>query len=498
MASEFSELNIKDYKYLVKGEDWSDAFDKAILDLHNIGCNELRVPVGIYRISRPIKAIRGMLLKGTGVWDDNNSSVIKLMNNANCSIFQSPFAQDGKSQTHYIAIENIKFDGNRLNQTEEHTGVDFRGLFVGSWIRNVMISNVRGCALATGNGQDLLLENIWVSMTDTKDYAVSIGDGSKDGLLVIDNIYVENTTNGTNPSTFTNRTNEAIRGKGMVINGANTVNVVGLHMEGHRVGVKITGAIEYLSIDRFTTAHMGNSKESIENTQLLFETLPRSMVLQGISVYNVSNGYKTINTITGKTISGAYTSITPYAGIINYLFLNGALEGLTRKKGILAEETEIPYKLDIIRHPDRTYDWSGINYNIDYTGKEIYTTRVLGTTFAISTNKNKLALKDMLTINAYNTNENADTINLNATLRLNNRSNASYCVNGDIIKVNDKVSIAKGNNEYGNIVTSSSGLGTPIGKVIGKTVGQIYLDTATNKIYICIKENTTQWKQVGA
>lgn len=192
--------------------------------------NTIYFPPGTYKISAPINIKRGIRLRGCGPFDDsNNNSIIRLANGANCTMVQTPAAVGG-SATHFMAIEDIGFHGNGLNQTVEQVAIKFYGAWVGSWIRNIAIYEAYGTALEFENGSDVQVDHVWIlgTISPSGKYALSINPSDTiKGLMNFNHLYVEWCMNKKNGNPFLN---ENDRGNGIRVS-----NVVSCHMQEVRV-----------------------------------------------------------------------------------------------------------------------------------------------------------------------------------------------------------------------------------------------------------------------
>jgi hypothetical protein len=218
-----------------------------------------------YAIASPIKLERGIRLIGAGMADTENkrSTTIFLKSGSNCEMIQTPQgAEGGYNQTHYIGLENLRFNGNASGQTISNIGVNYKGLWIMSYIKSVFINNVRGTALALGTGSDLNIDDVWVAgclIEDSTRYAVEINkdllNSELGGLITMTRLYIENTRN---KPTGNPRDVAADRASALLIRRVNTCNISDLHIEGHgrMIDLDANGTV---NIGKLSTAHAGYS-----------------------------------------------------------------------------------------------------------------------------------------------------------------------------------------------------------------------------------------------
>lgn len=221
-------------------------------------------PVGLYNIAQPIKIQRGFALIGTSPYDTVNrrSARIRLLPESNCPMIQTPLAAGTGSATHYIGLENLLLDGNAENQTVFSTAVQFYGVFIGSWIRNVFILNSYGTALELDQGADVELDQIWISgsVVGTSLYAFntnpSYSGASRGGMVNINQVYVENTCVQKQSVGGAPRDNPANRGNAVRLHRLTTCNVHEMHLEACNRIVDLE-ACQALTFGKVSAAHVG-------------------------------------------------------------------------------------------------------------------------------------------------------------------------------------------------------------------------------------------------
>lgn len=248
---------------VLAGNSTWDSSDRINYAIRELGGGRIKIPKGAnLSIGKPIDLTRGSLLSGSGLMDNavGVGSKITLLPGANCSMLRTPLAAGG-APTHFLALEDLIFDGNKDNQTVESTGVDFRGVWVGSFIKNVAFTKTFGTALRLGNGADINLSHIWVYNNDTAGYAMAINEdltSGSDGLLQMDNIYIEHTGVGAKRASQFPKDNPTNRGKGLLINAPTQLTLDMFHSEGVSTPLTIKGSGQILNIGTVTSANIGN------------------------------------------------------------------------------------------------------------------------------------------------------------------------------------------------------------------------------------------------
>jgi len=302
LSDRFSDIiNVKDFGATGDGiTDDTLAIQNAISS--SVG-GTVFLPRGTYTISNPIMLHRGVRLLGDGTFDDiaNASTKIKLANNSNCSMIQTP-ASTGGLATHFLMLENLLFDGNSSNQTEYHDAIQFGGAFIGSAIRNVFINNVLGRGLNVGwNGSDLQIDHVWILSCTTPDYAfdtnTDIVSDIHSGLLNINHLYIEHISNkiGGSPSTIM-----ADRGKAIRLYRVITANINDIHVEYVSHGVDIE-ATQVTKIGCISCAGVGDDAQSDSALVRVLDSTSRIISVGAFRGADLSNTTKFVSRITGLT-----------------------------------------------------------------------------------------------------------------------------------------------------------------------------------------------------
>lgn len=263
------------------------------------GGGTVYIPPGVHTVERPLDVRSGVLLKGAGVASSGSATVIKLANGANCSAIRTPFATT-RASIHYAAVESICFDGNADNQTVESTLIDFRGVFVSGWMRNVMAINAYGRALHLQKN-DITVDNFWaVGTVAPTTQAILIGDQTDTSettcVLTMRHIFVENTANEKGASVATLRADPTKRGEGVRIERVNRVSIDGLHCESNAVDVTVGASVKLVVLT--------GSSSGWTDPFLYFEGLPRAFVVNGVNVEQVG--------VDGATLIGRDESLSAF------------------------------------------------------------------------------------------------------------------------------------------------------------------------------------------
>lgn len=143
--------------FSAKGDCVTDDTDalQAALDTHRFVYLP-KPPGGCYLVSRTLVLQVGDYMYGASAnnpnaADPNQGVVIRLAPNSNVSLLKTFDAEEPQGGgNEYMAVENIVFDGNGANQTQEMQGqalVDYRGTFIQTFLRHVIITNAFGPGL---------------------------------------------------------------------------------------------------------------------------------------------------------------------------------------------------------------------------------------------------------------------------------------------------------------------------------------------------------------
>ena len=380
-------INILEYeKYVDKITydewDWSPAFNKCISDIKSKKQSTIIVPIGIFNCYSTINLKRGVLIKGQGTWDTDNSSKIKLGNNANTTLFKTPYAQDpNNNSTSFMALENLVIDGNKANQTSYNTLIDFSGVFVGSWIKDCMICYSKGKALVTSGTQDVYFSNLWIIYNETENNESSVVLGNEDsinGFITMDNIYIEQCE--------TNINSNITKGRALQLNCCQSCLINGIHIESASVALTILGKnCQIVKINNFTTYECGIESDIENNAQVLIKNAsPYLLDMTGLFAYKSSNDYYMIQTDSKDIISGyGYAIIPIQTQVIQKITYNGG-NNSNNINYILPQGTYIPNQLNLIRYGN--YSDLALNFYINATKENAWKVHQKGMYFFIGYN----------------------------------------------------------------------------------------------------------------
>ncbi|MDQ2840410.1 MAG: hypothetical protein M3Y72_05100 [Acidobacteriota bacterium] len=141
-------------------------------------------PGGCYLVSKTLVLQAGDYLYGASAnvpiaGSPYDGVVIRLAANKNIPLLQTFDSQaPSGGGNEFMALENIVFDGNGSQQTQELKGqalVDYRGTFIQTFLRHVMITNAYGPGLFTGSTE---LDNVWIIGCSTSTYSWIHNPGS--------------------------------------------------------------------------------------------------------------------------------------------------------------------------------------------------------------------------------------------------------------------------------------------------------------------------------
>jgi hypothetical protein len=239
---------------------------------------------GCYLVSKTLVLKPGNFIFGKSAnnpisADQSHGVIIRLAPNSNTSLIRTFDSNDSAGGgNEFMSIENIVFDGNGSQQSAEMQGqalVDFRGTFIQTYLRHVVIINSFGTALYTGSTQ---LNNLWIVNTSTSSYAWIHNPGQPGlGALQVDQVYVEQTIlpsgggfqdayggNAVNtPSTFSHA---------ILFNGLSSATINQLHCESAATCLDIR-SIQTLTIHGISGSRIGNFSSPDPTDQYLIRAL---------------------------------------------------------------------------------------------------------------------------------------------------------------------------------------------------------------------------------
>jgi len=449
-------------------------------------------PPGEYVIDKPIVLKRGYILRGLGSMDTDISRgvTIKLANNSNCSIIVTQ-AGNGGDSTHYIGMENLVINGNSDNQRNEQVGVRFEGVWIGSWMKNILITNVFGPGLSIDKHADVQLDHIWVIGCITDRYGVEINNSinsGQQGYINIDHLYVENTIKssykGQSPTNLVRNVPDS-RGKGILINRVASVIIHEMHQEGHRYGVDLSSN-HSVQIENLTCTHMGNTQDK-DHAYIRLLDDDNNVVMLGTGTHSQSEkGYSFLKKASGVT-SNHYRDLPE-----EMTYLSGYIGGRWDKNvRTVLPSTDIINKVSLIS----AGNYSPIDMKFHTTGKRDKYHSIVGDgeSLIIRSNLENDESDDFIEIRQ--TGNYDKNVHIKQPLRLPDRTSDHNIQNGTIYIQNGTARIRQ-SDETQSIITARTGSGVP--KFNAHFIGQTYIDITNRQAYIAVNLDTgsRDWKQI--
>jgi hypothetical protein len=236
-------------------------------------------PGGCYLVSRTLILQAGDYIYGASAnnpnaGDPNQGVVIRLAPNSNVGLLKTFDAEDPQGGgNEFMAVENVVFDGNGANQTQElqnHALVDYRGTFIQTFLRHVLITNSFGPALFTGSTQ---LDNVWLIANTTSTYAWINNPGETGlGALLVNQVYVEESMkplNGQFRSPWDGSVNDPTTyAHAIYFNGLGSATINQLHCESAATCIDF-GDTQTLTIHGITGTRIGNPASNDPTDQYL-------------------------------------------------------------------------------------------------------------------------------------------------------------------------------------------------------------------------------------
>ena len=240
-------------------------------------------PGGCYLVSKTLTLQYGDYLYGASAnnpnaGDPTQGVVIRLAPNSNVPLLQTFNSQDpAGGGNEYMAVENVVFDGNGSNQTQELQNqalVDYRGTFIQTFLRHVMITNAFGPGLFTGSTE---LDNVWIIGCSTSTYSWIHNPGASGlGALLVNQVYVEDQIkplNGHYRSPFDGSVNDPTTyAHAIWFNGLGSATINQLHCESAATCIDFND-IQTLTIHGITGTRIGNPASSDPTDQYLIRAL---------------------------------------------------------------------------------------------------------------------------------------------------------------------------------------------------------------------------------
>ncbi|MFC4302391.1 glycosyl hydrolase family 28-related protein [Cohnella boryungensis] len=472
-----------------KGDGKADDTAAIQAAIDSVGGETIFFPVGLYKISKPIRIKRGITLKGATTFDDTvkNASKIILADRANCSMVQTPAAY-GKESTHYMAIENLIFDGNKLNQTVENPAIMFWGAWVGSWIRDTAIFNSFGPALSFNKGADLVVSNVWINGTDTKDYAVEFNRGisssAREGLVNIHDLYIERTSNGTKPK---DSTTPSSYGKGIWANSLVTLNITSVHFEHSLIGIDVQSCMT-VELGLVSTSYCGDSAR--ESALLRFLNVDTRVLKCSTAVaISPSSNFNMVMPTKGVSSNELPTIPCGNGFMANYAYCQYGWSDY-----YLPQNSKVLNQLRLVKNGGWDRQILAIQTEAA-NASQYHFVKGIQDSLQIGSNFGKTAEKSFLTMFSGGTNEAADCVRVDAPLYLQDRGDASVVTNGSVFLLKGNPVFSRGNNVYNGMVTVRTGSGAPTANA--DYIGQDYIDIKNRVAYKAVNAGTgsKDWKQ---
>jgi hypothetical protein len=444
----------------------------------NVCGKTVYMPTGIYAISAPILLYPRVKILGTGIW--GNGSKIILKANSNCVMLKAGRAIDGTSNS-FMAIENIVFDGNSTQQTSESEGVQFWGQYVGSYMKNVFITNVFGVALSLKSGDDVQLDHIWLlGNKSSSGYGMTINDGltsGYDGTMNFNHIYIEFQRKTTDPTIDVyNAINDDKKSTGLYINRAIICNINDIHFEYIAQGIFLENNATVI-IQNCYGMSMGRSGVDNEAMVMLSNgSGARTLKINNGLGISANTTFKWVDMLDKSGSNLNYFLSTPsttVAGFLTgYTYSNLGANATTKFEADLTVANNITIQGTGNFSPQKLQ----INSNGATTGmflKQAGNVASFGSSFGQASDKN------FITINSYG--NAGDVISLNAPLTLSNRVNSANLNSGNIMLLNNTPAYTFGGNRVSNFVTASSSNVIP--SATPDWVGQLYVNTSSNQLF---------------
>lgn len=265
-----------------KTDDWRGL--QAALSMHRPTYLP-KPPGGCYLVSKTLTMQAGDVLYGVSAnnptpGDPAAGVIIRLAPGSNVPLLKTYTAGSGTGNE-FMDVHDIVFDGNGGGQTRELQNealIDFRGTFIGCYLRHIVIINSFGPALYTGDGGgDLRMDDIWITNTSTSTYSW-IHNPSKPAFGTIngDQIFIENQSiplgGQYRPIVYGNPANYS---HAILINGVQNGVLKTIHCESALTCVDFA-AVQSLVINGINASRLGNPASSDPTDQYLVRMLDTS------------------------------------------------------------------------------------------------------------------------------------------------------------------------------------------------------------------------------
>ena len=434
---------------------------------------------GIFIISQPILHYARVKLMGSGIWSDNVSK-IKLKAGANCVMLKAGRAIDGASNS-FMALENLVFDGNSTQQTVENEGVQFWGQYVGSYMKNVLITNVFGIPLSLNAGDDVQLDHIWLlGNKSSSGYGMTINNGlteGYDGTMNLNHIYIEWQRKTTDPTLDVyNAINDDKKSTGLYINRAITCNINDIHFEYCGQGIFLENNATVI-IQNCFGGNMGRTGYDNEAMIVLANgSGARTVKINNGLAISANTTYKWVDMLDKSGSNLNYFLATPTTTVAG--FLTGYTYSNVGANATTKFEADLTVANVLTVQGTGNYTPQKIQINANGTVKGgFWKQNSISSIFGSSSGQT--ADKDFITIFSYG--NAGDNIVLNAPLTLGNRGDGANLGAGNIMLLNNKPAYTFGGNRVYNFVTTFWGSGVPT--TTPDWIGQSYIDVTNNQMY---------------
>jgi len=277
-------------------------------------------PGGCYLVSKTLILQAGDYLYGASANNPNPGDpqagvVLRLSPGSNVPLLATFTSVQGGGNE-YMDVENIVFDGNGTNETAELQNqalVDFRGAFIGCFLKHVVIINSFGPALYTGDaGGDLRMDTIWIINSSTSTYSwIHNPSAPGFGTLNTDHVFVENQSTPLNGNYRTISFGDpATYGHAIFLNGVQNGVMKTTHCESAQTCIDFA-SVQSLILDGINGSRIGNPAASDPTNQYLVRMMD-------------TNTYQ-------FTMTGAYfdQSGSTYSGSFATTRVFGLADGLT-------------------------------------------------------------------------------------------------------------------------------------------------------------------------
>ncbi len=493
---------------IIDGTSQWDASDVINHAMRELGGGEILIPKGArLAIASPIDMPRGTVLRGGATFDTapGVGAKIFLLPGSNCPMLRTPLASGDGGPTHFMGLENLLFDGNKINQTVESIAVQFYGAFVGSWLRNICILNTLGTSLDFRGGTDVAVSHLWVvGATVGNGYAVDMNQdlsgNALSGLLQMDNVYIENTGTvvGVDP-----KTNPEVRGKNLRLRRLASASIANIHTEGAANAIDIDQC-HIVDIGKITGANIGR----------LDVADPALVRFLNASTRAVRIGPMFLGQVTGtphivRKASGVVSNFIPDVPYTTNPYVAGYECHSDRAYGYKRQlQTSFANQAAVARIGGFSFAaWNLINGQPDDATAPRSYLRDLGTGPRLGSTINQTSNneKDFISVTSVGTG--GDRIDLSDPIVAGQRMTAQDVLLGSVYRLNSSAvggtalvyqRISGQNSAADSIVTCMRGSGAP--SMSAEYLGQEYLDTSARRSYKAVNTGTgaADWKPITA